>query len=49
MAEQKRDLKNPFFGKRLWGITQGCQMVCLETKNLILGKFLRAFECKMFI
>jgi hypothetical protein len=28
--------------------TQGCQMVCFQTKNPNLGKFWRAFDWKMF-
>jgi hypothetical protein len=28
---------------------QGCQMVCFQTKNLNLGKFLRALDWKMLI
>jgi hypothetical protein len=28
---------------------QGCQMVCFQTKNSNLGKFLRALDWKMFI
>jgi hypothetical protein len=28
---------------------QGCQMVCFQTKNQNLGKFLRTLDGKMFI
>jgi hypothetical protein len=31
------------------GHTQGCQMVCFQTKNPNLGKFLGALEWKMLV
>jgi hypothetical protein len=30
-------------------LKQGCQMVCFQTKNTNLGKFLRALDWKMFV
>jgi hypothetical protein len=30
-------------------LQQGCQMVCFQTKNPNLGKFLRALEWKMMV
>jgi hypothetical protein len=30
-------------------VDRGCQMVSFQTKNLNLGKFLRALNCKMLI
>jgi hypothetical protein len=33
----------------VWSLSQGCQMVCFQTKNPNLGKFWRALDWKMLI
>jgi hypothetical protein len=39
---------SPFLGNSLLHTTQGCQMVCFQTKNHNLGKIFRASDWKKF-